>query len=304
MLTIVIPAHNEELFIAATIERAISLLNGRIPYEIIVVDNASNDHTRAEAAKHSKVNLLSLKEKVTIAKARNTGAAEAAYNTVAFIDADVLLTNEWVEELLRQQQSLSEEQLQITGCRYSLSENPSWIERAWFKNMRTENLNYINSGNLITTKQVIQRTGGFNESLETGEDVEFCKRSSKEGVLIKINPRFEAHHEGYPKSLGAFFRRERWHGKGDLASISRFLDSKVAIFSFTTLLLLLTSVTALVAGSLRIAFFLLFLFFCANAYAIKRRFVVSTFTSAGQLFFLHVVYCAARICGFYSKRHR
>ena len=56
-------------------------------------------------------------------------------------------------------------------------------------------------------------------------------------------------HEGYPKTLFQFIRREIWHGRGDCATLSRVKESKIALLAILFFTLNLLSVSSLVFGS-------------------------------------------------------
>jgi len=303
-LSIIIPAHNEELFLAATLSRIFDVFKNTINLEVIVVNNASSDKTASIASSFCSVKLINLKNKSTISKARNIGFNSSSYEVIAFIDADVLITDEWSETFFSKISDLQSNPYQITGCRYSLSEKPGWLERSWFGKMKSKNTSYINSGNLITTKRVINKINGFNENLATGEDVDFCRRANQSGISININLCFKAHHEGYPKTITQFLKRERWHGSGDLASFGMFIKSKVALFSCILTILLLTSFILLLAGQYYYGLVTISLFVTFNLYAVHKRFSVSTINDYFSLFYLHCIYCFARCTSFFVKRHR
>jgi glycosyltransferase involved in cell wall biosynthesis len=86
-ISIVIPAHNEEEFLPATIE-ALRKQTYR-PYEIIVVTNGCSDRT-AEVVRGKCDQLYELEER-GLGPARNLGAAKARGNLLLFLDADTIL---------------------------------------------------------------------------------------------------------------------------------------------------------------------------------------------------------------------
>ena len=95
MLSFVIPAYNEELELPSTIAsiRAAAQdrsANGRIrrgeQYEIVVVDDASNDRT-VEVAQSAGANVISINRR-QIAAARNAGARHTRGDILFFVDAD------------------------------------------------------------------------------------------------------------------------------------------------------------------------------------------------------------------------
>lgn len=300
-VSIIIPAHNEAHFITFTVNRLHEVLKDHVPYEVIIVENASTDGTRDALRTLDDVTVIHVDQKVTVSMARNIGIAAAQLPIIALVDADVLLTAQWAAELVRQIDQLRQDPLQITGCRYALSESPSWIEKSWFAHMRASGTPYINSGNLITTQEVVDLVGGFDPGMITGEDVDFCLRAARQGVRLVVNEQFVAHHEGYPRSLLSFFNRELWHGTGDFRNARTFCHSKVAIFSMATTIMVVVSVLCFLLGYSTTSLALLAIAFLANASAVNSRFKYK-FTQYLILIFLHMVYCAARSTAIFRRQ--
>lgn len=90
--SLVIPAYNEASVIASSVRTIIDLFtaDGDHDFEIIVVDNASTDDTRAqvESLAHPKVSVLSLKEKGK-GRAVRAGFSRASGTIIGFTDADL-----------------------------------------------------------------------------------------------------------------------------------------------------------------------------------------------------------------------
>ena len=107
---------------------------------------------------------------------------------------------------------------------------------------------HINSGHLICGREFFDRLQGFDESLQTGEDVDLCARARSMGGVISPNPMLRVIHRGYPTSLRAFFRREWWHGLGDFTTMRKFLSSWVAVSAVLFFALHVALLAGLVAG--------------------------------------------------------
>lgn len=227
-LSVIIPAYNEAEFI----EKCCSAVHDQLKisglsYEVILVDNGSTDDTVSTASKFQPISVFSI-NRSSVSTARNFGYEKSSGRILAFIDADVVITGTWVEEIKKQLQEIFSRPV-VTGCQYSIRKDPSWIESNWFSCI---NSNHINGGNLIVSKSAFEYLGGFNDKLKTGEDVEFCNRSKNHNeILYKQNEGFVAVHLGYPRDLAHFVRREAWHGEGDFSSLRYFISSKVAIIS-------------------------------------------------------------------------
>ena len=85
---------------AKTIGRTIeSLLAQTIKPKIIVVDDASTDGTGLEARKYD-VELITLKENLWVASARNEGLKKVKTKYVMFMDADDALSDDYIEETM------------------------------------------------------------------------------------------------------------------------------------------------------------------------------------------------------------
>ena len=98
MISVIIPAYNEE----ATIQRCLSALSHqtipRSSYELIVVDGNSSDRTREIAADYA--DLVFIQESERVPGARNDGFARAKYPIVATTDADRIAAPDWIEHIL------------------------------------------------------------------------------------------------------------------------------------------------------------------------------------------------------------
>src|SRR5690625_4277696 len=101
-VSIIIPAHNEAHFITFTVNRLHEVLKDHVPYEVIIVENASTDGTRHAVGTLDDVTVIHVDQKITVAMARNIGIAAAQWPIIALVDADVLLTAQWAAELVRQ----------------------------------------------------------------------------------------------------------------------------------------------------------------------------------------------------------
>ncbi len=94
-ISVIIPAHNEEKYIADTIRS--------IPEQVetIVVANGCTDKTEDVVRKFSHVTLLSLPN-AHVSAARNAGATRATGDVLLFLDADTLLSKDSLQKIREQ----------------------------------------------------------------------------------------------------------------------------------------------------------------------------------------------------------
>lgn len=96
-VSFVIPAKDEEAYLPTTLE-SIQALDTSIPYEVLVVDGNSTDATPSIAASFG-VTVLT-QEGGGIGAARNLGAAHAAGDWLAFVDADTVLRPSYLDTMV------------------------------------------------------------------------------------------------------------------------------------------------------------------------------------------------------------
>jgi glycosyltransferase involved in cell wall biosynthesis len=211
-ISVVVPAYNE----AGRIADCLASLRDEaatVPLEIIVVDNGSTDST-AELARAQADQCLVLPGH-TVGALRNAGVAAARADVIAFIDADCTVRPGWASAVL----CSLELGACVTGAKCGVPDQSSWMERVWFghgQRGRTP-ASYVNSGNMAVRRDDFAAIGGFDATLTSGEDYEFCQRAAVRGPIIS-DDRIGVVHHGNPKRVREFYRRERWHGLGALAS--------------------------------------------------------------------------------------
>ena len=247
VISIVVPAYNEARFLRGLLTSIRQCAPSGV--ETVVVDNGSTDDTSSIAREHGCV-IAKLDRRAFPSVARNAGVKACSGEILIFLDADVVLTAEWGATLAAMVESMRARPMVVTGDQYHISQRPSWLERVWFDSLRAKTPTYIDGGNLITTRAVFDKIGGFAEHLETSEDVDFCMRAISHGAELRVNQGFKVFHEGYPKTAAGFVRRERWHGRSDFRTVHSVVRSKVAVATSVFLVLHLLLALSLVGGLL------------------------------------------------------
>lgn len=290
-LSFIIPAFNEEDTIAEVIDTIVHQnIISKSQYEIIVVDNGSTDSTSLLAARSGAVVLKT--EKSTVANARNEGVGIAKGNIYSFIDADVILTKRWFVSMHKLMNDSSKPSKFLTGAHVVIPEEPSWIEKYWFSGKKSNN--YIGSANIICSSLAFDSVGGFDVNKKTGEDYDFCMRIKGSGATFNVDPGFEAIHLGYPKNIAAFFKREIWHGLGDVQSLPSFLKSKVSIVGLLYLFLILTFVFLCLASLFNYASMIFLFFFAINSFLTLKLRTINSLTSFFANSLLNSIYFLGR----------
>ncbi|MFA5033451.1 MAG: glycosyltransferase [bacterium] len=102
MVSFIIPTHNSREYVGKCIDSIYNLTLNNI-FEIIVIDDASTDNTFDFIRKnYPGVKCFCASERSGAAYARNLGIVNSCGNILVFIDADVWLDKECINELLAQ----------------------------------------------------------------------------------------------------------------------------------------------------------------------------------------------------------
>ena len=294
-VSFIIPTYNEEHYLLRTLECIKVFGPKSLSFEIIVADNGSDDRTTNIANMHAKV---LVDELATVGGLRNLAVQSSKGAVLVFLDADVLLTDVWCKNFMSTYKSLLASPFQVTGSRCAIPIPASWIESTWFRPLMSQSSSYINSGHLITTRVLFDEINGFDVTLGTGEDYAFGQSAILKNAIIVNNPLLKVVHEGYPKTLGNFIKREIWHGSGDCGSLKGLFASKVVIVSLVFLFFHLILLLSIVNGSYIFSSIslLLIIMMCFSAAVLKHK--VSGFRTILNVGFLYYFYFSARLLSF------
>jgi len=213
-VSVIIPTLNEENAIGRCLDALCALDFPQPSFEVIIVDNGSSDETlRIAESYRDRLNLRLIQQKgVYISALRNLGASQARGDFLFFLDADCLAPREWLADGIRH---LAEANHDLVGGHYEIPPDSTWIARIWHEDREAGKLGevtYLPGGDLIIRREVFARLHGFDASLQTNEDCEFCRRARADGLKVWAVRQLRVIHLGAPQTLGGFFRMHRWHG--------------------------------------------------------------------------------------------
>lgn len=97
-ISVIIPAYNEERFLPYALRALHKQTYPRNAFEIIVIDNASTDATSAIAKQYGADKVVFEPQKGTN-QARQRGIEEAQGEIIAFLDADCIPPENWLEKI-------------------------------------------------------------------------------------------------------------------------------------------------------------------------------------------------------------
>ncbi len=248
MLSFVVPAYNEAPYIGRCVDAIKRFTPADEPFEIIVIDNRSTDGT-AGIAERAGARVLASSAR-TIGAVRNEGVRASRGDILVLLDGDCLLTEAWARGIGAVLREVRDTPLLLAGSHpVPPSEERVFLWRHWFRPFfQQDSSSHIGSAHMICRRETFDRIGGFDEQLVTGEDFDLCARLRAAGGRVHAKLPLLVEHHGFPRTLGAFIRRERWHGRGDVSSVRAFVSSRVALLGAAFTLLLAGALVTLLLG--------------------------------------------------------
>lgn len=205
LLSFVVPAYNEEAYLGACLESILNQTAGLEHLtEIIVVNNASTDHTRDVAlryiSKHGPHIRLVDESRKGLPYARQAGFLASTGSLIANVDADSRLTPGWIGKVLTTFRSHEADKgwplVSLSGplVYYDLTERQrrlvhvfyliAWLTYAMNKYvLRVGSM--VQGGNFVLSRAALESIGGYDTSITFyGEDTDIARRLNSAGKVL------------------------------------------------------------------------------------------------------------------------
>ncbi len=211
LVSVIIPTRNA----AGTIELCLNSIMSQSykNIEVIIVDNYSQDSTRAIAEKSSAEIFLKGPER---SAQLNFGAEKAKGKYLYRVDADFILQNNVIKEAVAQCENGDFDAVTIHNTSdptISFWSKVRKLERDCYRN------DEVNVAARFWRKDVFFKVGGFDEDLIAGDDYDLHNRIFRAGFKIG-RIRSEEIHIGEPSSLREVISKHFFYGK----NIARFIQ--------------------------------------------------------------------------------
>jgi glycosyltransferase involved in cell wall biosynthesis len=193
-ISFVIPAYNEERYIAICLDAITHEINGRDGFEVIVVDNNSTDKTCDIVARDYPSVTLIHERRPGANSAREAGFVVSKGELVAFLDADTQMTRGWIaraEKAFAHDPNL----VCLSGpfIYYDLPLAIRMLVKVFYvvsygvyivNNFILRKTSVVQGGSEIVRREALAKIGGHDVSLTFyGDDADLARRLSKVGEV-------------------------------------------------------------------------------------------------------------------------
>jgi glycosyltransferase involved in cell wall biosynthesis len=205
-VSVVIPVLDGERFLGEAIASA--LAQTYRPTEVIVVDDGSRDRSAAVAEELGARVLR--RPHVGVSAARNAGIAEARGDLIALLDAD----DRWPPDRLAVQVERFRRRPElgvVTGrVRYFLE--PGTPRPEWFSDDLAAGATTPGLGAFLARRELFARIGGFDESSDICEDLDWLARAVDAGIAYEVLDDVVLEYRYHGANTGLTRRRELEQG--------------------------------------------------------------------------------------------
>lgn len=196
-----------------------------LPSQVVVVDDGSADPAAIAAVVGDRARLLRRETSGGPGVARNAGWRALSTDLVAFVDADVLPDDGWLEELLPHfaDPTVAAVAPRVRGRPADTASAPSALDRYEAHRSPLDlgarparvapgtRIGYLPTALILYRTSVLQRHGGFDDALRVGEDVDLLWRTVAGGDTVRFEPAATATHRNR-RSWGALARQRFVYG--------------------------------------------------------------------------------------------
>lgn len=278
-ISFVIPHKGREEFLARTIQ-SIDGQQTNITHRIIVVTQNPQLSEQTLSTQNTPIEVIYVDERLTISALRNEGAKATDSSHLAFLDADIHLSANWIDAMLNE---LIRPDVKIASAVQIAGEEPTPLEqiRTALSNAMVDcAVGFLPGRNLLMLRSTFDAVGGFPEHLTTCEDYWFTDHVAKLGLLW-YSRKATYIHLGEDKKLPEMFKKEIWRGQSNLQSLqgrsvplsewpSFVIPPWIAVLALLSIVLCLAGLTILGATALVLALlpfvaYVIRLYFLANA---------------------------------------
>jgi len=219
-VSFIIPHNGRYNLLVDTVASLIQLDYAKADYEVIVV----SQNPDIDISIFDGLDLHDLQLSIVhfpgknISAQRNYGFTLAKGNYIAYIDADVALSANWIQAMLSE---LADPTVAVSSAVQRKTDETSGLEalRVALSNVEIDcDVSFLPGRNLLLHRLVVEKIGGFPEHLTTCEDYFFTDKAAQYGRLRYVSSATYA-HLGEDRDYSTLWTKEKWRGQSNLLAL-------------------------------------------------------------------------------------
>ena len=186
---------------------------------IIVTQNQYFDRSMLPMSGNATITVIEQPETDTISALRNTGASQSKADYLAFLDADIQLSSNWIHAM--KSELAADNQRVLVSAIQRCEQNAPVLEklRTVLSNATVDtDVAFLPGRNLFLKRETFEAVGRFPEHLVTCEDYYFTDKVHEIGKLY-YSSKADYIHLGEDKIHSEMFNKEIWRGQSNLQSL-------------------------------------------------------------------------------------
>jgi len=251
LVSVVVPVRNRAQQIVDCIQSLLLLNYPEDKLEIIVVDDASRDST-AEQISSFPVKAMLMSEHIGQSACRNAATRVAKGEIVAFTDSDCVIDPDWLATLVS---LFADPGIGAVGGlvaplsrasklqRYEEVKSPLYQGRQQKEVGVASSSSYLSTCNFLARKRALEQTGGLDESMALGEDVDLTWRLCELGLKVVYSPRGKVHHR-HRNRVSEFAKRRALYASSEALLLRKHPKRRRLLYLPVALLLSLALLSA------------------------------------------------------------
>jgi len=254
-VSIIVPAYNSQETIKECLTNICEEAKN-FESDIIVVDDNSSDKTTEIVGKFESIKLIKLTKNLGVGNARNIGAQNARYDTLCYIDSDLIISNNSIINLVKKLNenknigSVSAIQETINLNTKSWSSNFVCLKSCYgFEHVEKETESTTCASEFcVISKTFLNRIGGWKlyrnaggEEFDLGYEINQAnkknlriKDASYRTFYVSLRKRFLRIIDRTEKYIHIFLRKKNFESTGSFATLNQSFSA------FLTLLILIS----------------------------------------------------------------
>lgn len=229
-ISVIIPTHNRPDKLIRTLSGLMDQEIVGADYEIIVVDDGSTPPVSLSETSNKYSCKLVRSEKLGRSAARNSGATAAKGQMIIFIDDDMQVEQDFLAEHLAAHLE-SPDALRVGAIH--LPEESRKTPFGKFRHDLEQHCvpqsgeescapNFCAAGNMSMARERFLALGGFDKSIDSGEDQDFALRHTESKGEIVFVPKAEAIHCDDALDIRSYCQRAEWGMKNIMPFSQRY----------------------------------------------------------------------------------